>query len=155
MKRRGSSGGEGATRDVEPERCRLAGTVFLGTIIVTDGSKSEKKCTQEEIGDEGTHQKLFGGNKCSWRVFIEAWKTSHFTAVKECGLLRRNPSLAAAKRASVLFTRKCGPSLAAARRALPWQTRRLTSRIFPSIVAKQASPRQTRKYGHCVFALHL
>ena len=43
MKRRGSSGGGGATLDVEPEWCRLAGTVFLGAIVVNDGSKFEKK----------------------------------------------------------------------------------------------------------------
>ena len=43
MKRRGSSEGGGATRDVESERCHLVGTVFLGAIVVTDSSKSEKK----------------------------------------------------------------------------------------------------------------
>ena len=43
MKRCGSSGGGGAARDVEPERCHLVGTVFLGAIVVTDSSKSEKK----------------------------------------------------------------------------------------------------------------
>ena len=33
----------GSTRDVESGQCRLAGTVFLSAIIVTDGSNSEKK----------------------------------------------------------------------------------------------------------------
>ena len=68
---------------MEPERCRLAGTVFLDTIVVTNGSKSEKKkCTQEETRDEGAHQKLLGGNKCPSRIYIEAWNTSRFATVK-------------------------------------------------------------------------
>ena len=43
MKRCRSTEGRGAARGVEPERCYLAGMVFLGTVIVIDGSKSEKK----------------------------------------------------------------------------------------------------------------
>ena len=43
MKRCRLSGGGGAAWDVEPEQCRLAVTVFLGAIVVTDDSKSEKK----------------------------------------------------------------------------------------------------------------
>ena len=48
---------------MESERCRLAKTVFLGTIVVTGGSKSEKKCTQEGAGDKGAHLKMGGGKK--------------------------------------------------------------------------------------------
>ena len=47
--------------DVEQEQCRLAGTVFFGAIVVTEGSKFETKCTQEAIGDEGAHQKHLEG----------------------------------------------------------------------------------------------
>ena len=43
MNRCRSSGRGGVARDVELELCRLAGMVFLGTIIVIDGLKSEKK----------------------------------------------------------------------------------------------------------------
>ena len=57
---------------MEPERCRLAGTVFFGAIKVIDGSKSEKKNAHKETGNEGAHQKSFRGKKCSSRVFIEA-----------------------------------------------------------------------------------
>ena len=63
MKRRGSFGGGGAAWDVESERCRLAKTVFLGAIVVTGGSKSKKKCTQEGVGDKGEHLKMGGGKK--------------------------------------------------------------------------------------------
>ena len=55
MKRCGSVGGGGAAWDVESERCCLDGTVFFGAIVVTDGLKSETKCTQEAIEDEGVH----------------------------------------------------------------------------------------------------
>ena len=55
MKRRGSAGGGGAAWDVESERCCLAGTVFFGAIVVTNVLKSETKCTQEAIEDEGAH----------------------------------------------------------------------------------------------------
>ena len=61
MKRRGLVGGGGAVRDVEPERCRLAGTVFFGAIVVTDGLKSETKCKQEAMRNEGAHQKCLEG----------------------------------------------------------------------------------------------
>ena len=37
MNRRRSSGGGGFARDVEPERCRLAGTIFLGARVVAVG----------------------------------------------------------------------------------------------------------------------
>ena len=43
MKQRGLAGVGGAAQDVEPKRRRLAGTVFFGAIIVTDGSKSGKR----------------------------------------------------------------------------------------------------------------
>ena len=61
MKWCGSAGGGGAAWDVELKRCRLAGIVFFGAIMVTDGSKSETKCTQEAIGNEGAHQKRLEG----------------------------------------------------------------------------------------------
>ena len=57
MNRRGSSGGGGAARDVEPERCRLDGTVFLGAIIVAVGKKYAKTAHQTRAGDEGPHKK--------------------------------------------------------------------------------------------------
>ena len=72
MKQCGSSGGGGVARDVEPERCRLDGTVFLGAIVVTDGSKSEKKkCTQEETRDKGAQQKKGGGKKSGHRGYLK------------------------------------------------------------------------------------
>ena len=94
---------------MEPEQCRLAGTVFLGTIVVTNDSKSEKKkCTQEETGDEGSHKKQVEGKKWSSRVFKEAWNTSHFAAAKD-------PSLQlsyATQQGSVV---RCGEGLASQR----------------------------------------
>ena len=58
MKWCGSSRGGGAAWDVESERCRLAGTVFLGAIVVTNGLKSEKKNgTQEEQETMGRTKK--------------------------------------------------------------------------------------------------
>ena len=73
MKRCGSSGGGGAAWDVEPERCLLAGTVFLGAIVVTDGSKSEKKKMAHKKNRRrwGT-QKWVEGKKWPSRVFKEA-----------------------------------------------------------------------------------
>ena len=49
---------------MEPKRCRLVGTVFLGAIVVTDGSKFEKKknSTQEEQEMMG-RTKTGGGKK--------------------------------------------------------------------------------------------
>ena len=48
---------------MEPESCLLAGAVFLGAIVVTDGSKSEKKNgTQEEQETIGS-TKTGGGKK--------------------------------------------------------------------------------------------
>ena len=61
MKRRGSSGEGGASRDVEPEQCCLAGTVFLGSIVVTDGSKSVKKNAHKK------KQETKGRTKNGWR----------------------------------------------------------------------------------------
>ena len=162
MKWHGSSEGGGAARDVEPELCCLAGTVFLGAIVVTNGSKSEiKNAHKKKIGDEGAHQKWEEGKKGPSQVFIEAWNTSSFTGSKtyyaaaKRGSLRRRPSLAAEKRALLLWTRRCGPNLVAVKWASPRWTRKHALRIFPSAAAKQASPRRTKKYGHCVFALHL
>ena len=63
MKQRGSSEGGGAAWDVEPERCRLAGTFFLGAIVVMEDLKSEKKNgTQEEQETMGSI-KTGGGKK--------------------------------------------------------------------------------------------
>ena len=68
MKRRGSFGGGGAARDVEPERCRLARMVFLGAIIVIDGSKSEKKNAHEKKNETKGRTKncLEGTNVRRW-----------------------------------------------------------------------------------------
>ena len=91
MKRHRSSGVGGAARDVEPERCYLNGIIFLGVIVVTDSSKSEKKkCTQEEIGDEGAHQKRVDGKTLPSRVFKEAWNMSHFATTKDPSLRKRH-----------------------------------------------------------------
>ena len=57
MKGHGSSGGGGSTLDVEPKQCRLVGTVFLGSIIVTDGSKSEKKNAHNKKQETKGHTK--------------------------------------------------------------------------------------------------
>ena len=57
MKRRGSSGGGGATRDVELERCRLVGTVFFSAIIVIDGLKYEKKNAHKKKHETKGHTK--------------------------------------------------------------------------------------------------
>ena len=119
-----SFGGGGAAYDVEPEQCRLVGTVFLGAIAISVNLKYEKKCTLERVEYEGMHK--------------EGWREKKFQP------------FASAKKASLLRTRKFGPSPAAAKRALPRCTRRLPPRLV-----SLASPRQTRKYGHCVFAFHL
>ena len=69
---------------MELERYRLAGTTFLGSIVVTDGSKFEKKkCTQEKTGNEGAHQKREEGKKWPSWVFIEAWNTSRFAVADQ------------------------------------------------------------------------
>ena len=60
MKRFRSFGGGGATWDVESERCRLAGTVFLGTIVVTDGSKSKKNAHKKNRRRWGTQKRVEG-----------------------------------------------------------------------------------------------
>ena len=61
MNQRVLSGGGGATSDVEPERCRLAGTVFLGAIIVTDDSKSEKNAHKKKQETKGRTKNCFEG----------------------------------------------------------------------------------------------
>ena len=48
---------------MELERCLLAGTVFLGAIVVTDGSKSEKKNGTQEEQETMGHTKTGGGKK--------------------------------------------------------------------------------------------
>ena len=53
MNRRGSSGRGGATREVEPDRCLLAGVDFLGSIDVDLGLgiyKQDKKQEWERKG---------------------------------------------------------------------------------------------------------
>ena len=71
MKWRGSSGGGGVTRDVEPERCRLAGMVFLGAVVVTYGLKSEKKNAHKKKQEINGRAKTGGGKKNGQpRVFI-------------------------------------------------------------------------------------
>ena len=66
MNQRGSSGEGGVARDVEPERCRLAGTVFLGAIVVAVGYKSTKKThTRQE-------QETKGRTKNGWREKMDS-----------------------------------------------------------------------------------
>ena len=45
VKRCGSAGGGGAALYMDPEQCRLAGTVLFGAIVIIDCSKSKTKCT--------------------------------------------------------------------------------------------------------------
>ena len=78
MKRRGLSGGGGAAQDVEPEWCCLAGIVFLGAIVVTDGSESEKKMHTRRNRRRSVEQKLVEGKNGHRGVFKEAWNTSRF-----------------------------------------------------------------------------
>ena len=71
MNQRGSSGEGGAARDVEPERCRLVGTDFLGAIIVAVGykyakKKKKKKNTPNKSRRRRGIQKTSGGKK--WTV---------------------------------------------------------------------------------------
>ena len=54
-----------------------AGTVFLGAIIFTDGSKSKKKKNAHK-----KKQEMKGIIKCLSRVFIEAWNMSRFATAK-------------------------------------------------------------------------
>ena len=62
MKWRASSEGGGAARDVEPERCRLAGMVFFGAIMVIDGSKSKKKNAHKKKQEKkGRNKNLLEG----------------------------------------------------------------------------------------------
>ena len=70
MNRRRSSGGGGAARDMELERCRHAGTVFLGAIVVAVGYKSTKSAHQTRTGDEGAHKKRVEGKNGQPWVFI-------------------------------------------------------------------------------------
>ena len=56
--------------------------------------------------------------------------------------LRHGEGPTTTNQASLLRTRRCG-------------LKRLTSRIFPSATVNNASSWRTRKYGHCVFSLHL
>ena len=46
---------------MERERCRLAGTVFLGAIIVTNGSKSEKKAHKKKHETNGCTKNCLEG----------------------------------------------------------------------------------------------
>ena len=88
---------------MEPERCLLDGTVFLGTIVVTDGSKFERKRHTRRIGDDGGHKKCLEGKKRLGEGMLrcgEAW----FATVKA--------ELRNGEQASLLRTRRCGPSLA-------------------------------------------
>ena len=91
MKRRISSEGGGAARDVEPEWCRLAGAVFLGAIVVTDGSKFEKKNAHKKKQEtKGRSKNRWREKKWPSRVFKEAWNTSRFAAAKDPSLRRRH-----------------------------------------------------------------
>ena len=46
---------------MEPERCCLVGTIFLGSIVVADSSKSEKKNAHKK------KQETKGLTKNGWR----------------------------------------------------------------------------------------
>ena len=48
---------------MEPEQCLLAETVFLGAIVVTDDSKSEKKNGTQEEQETMGRTKTGGGKK--------------------------------------------------------------------------------------------
>ena len=130
-----------------------------------DGSKSKKKkCTQEETRDEGSHKKRLEGKKCPSRVFIKAWNTSRFAAVKDLSQRRRHATQR--KRHATQWRRHATQWRSVARYSKgrasqqrvglrcygpegvvvsPLQTKRLASRILPSTATKQASPRRTKK----------
>ena len=110
MKWNGSSGVQGATQDVKLEQCRLAGIVFLGAIVVTDGSKSEKRKKEKKRHTRRNRrrrvaQKRVKGKKWPSRVFKEAWNTSRFTGAKDPSLRRRH----ATQRRSVVL--RCGEDI--------------------------------------------
>ena len=71
---------------MEPDQCRLAGTVFLGAIVVTNGSKSKKK---------NAHKKKQGTKACTknrWkeknghRGYLKRPETSRFSVAKDPSL---------------------------------------------------------------------
>ena len=86
---------------MEPEQCLLAGTVFLGAIVVTNDSKYEKKMEHKKNSRRWSGQKRVEEKKRLSQVF------------KEVGIGVSLPWFAATKGASQLRTRRCGPNLAA------------------------------------------
>ena len=72
MNQRGSSGRGGSARNVEPERCRLDGTVFLGAIVVAVGLKSteKKNAHQTRARDKGSHKNRWREKNGQPRIFI-------------------------------------------------------------------------------------
>ena len=71
MKRCGSSEGGGAAWDAKPERCSLVAKVFLGAIVVTDGSKSEKKNAHKKEQETKGRTKNRRGEKNSHRGYLK------------------------------------------------------------------------------------
>ena len=140
---------------MEPKRCHLAGTVFFGAIMVTNGSKSKKKMHTRRNRRQKEAPKIIWREKVSVVGIYRGLeyeslrrRKGPFAMAKRCSL-RRRPSFTATNRASLLRIKRCGPS------SSPWRTRGLVENLVPSAAAKQASPWQTRKYGHYVFELHL
>ena len=123
MNRHGSSSeGGGSARDVELERCCLAGTDFLGAMVVNFDSQSAKIRNQTQTGDERAQENLLKGKldgrggiyRCSKCVPLRRDEGSYVTArprysTADCTSLRWarifGRSHASAKGSSLLRTR--------------------------------------------------
>ena len=67
---------------MEPERCRLARTVFLGAIKVTNSSKSEKKMHTRRNMRWRVVKKMGGGKKWPAAGIYRCRNTSRFAPAK-------------------------------------------------------------------------
>ena len=76
------SGGGGSARDVEPDRCCLAGTDFLGAMVVDFGYRSAKTTNLMKAGDEKAAKNWVEGKMNSRQVFIGLQNMRRFVAVK-------------------------------------------------------------------------
>ena len=55
---------------MEPEWCRLVGTVFFGAIVVTDGLKFEKKKNAHKKKQETKGRTKMGGKKLASHRYL-------------------------------------------------------------------------------------
>ena len=67
---------------MKPERCRLARTVFLGAIKVTNSSKSEKKNAHKKKHEMEGCKKMGGGKKWPAAGIYRCRNTSRFAPAK-------------------------------------------------------------------------